>query len=187
MQILVSKLIDELNSSVFVLLAMLAASFLMAFRIGKWTQQFSHQDQKINSLQGLSEKIIVLQTKVDLIYQNTHPNKVVGSFSPTSLTETGLDIARRVNASKILDLHFESLDALVQTLQPESAYDIQVAAFRIAKEGLLPLLDAATFIALKNEAYSNGILLEDILMIFGVLLRNKILMRSGISIHTLPN
>jgi hypothetical protein len=181
MQILVSKLIDELNSSVFVLLAMLAASFLMAFRVGKWTQQFSHQDQKINVLESLSEKIIVLQTKVDLIYQNTHPNKVLGSFSPTSLTETGLNIARHVNASKILDQHFESLDTLVQAQQPKTAYDIQVAAFRIAKEGLLPLLDSTTFTALKNEAYSNGILLEDILMIFGVLLRNKILMRSGIS------
>ncbi len=185
MQILVSKLIDELNSSVFVLLAMLAASFLMAFRIGKWTQQFSHQDQKINSLQGLSEKIIVLQTKVDLIYQNTHPNKVVGSFSPISLTETGLSIARRVDASKILDLYFEDLDSLVQAQQPKTAYDIQVAAFGIVKERLLPLLDPTTFTTLKNEAYSNGILLEDILMIFGVLLRNKILMHSGISMHRL--
>jgi len=187
MQILLSKLIDELNSSVFVLLAMLTASFMMVFRIGKWAQQFSHQDQKINSLQGLSEKIIVLQKKVDLIYQNTHPNKVVGSFSPTSLTETGLSIARRVEASKILDLYFESLDSFVQAQQPKTAYDIQVAAFRVAKERLLPLLDATTFTALKNEAYSNGILLEDILMIFGVLLRNKILMRKGISIHTLSD
>ena len=187
MQVLISKLIDELNSSVFVLLAMLAASFLITFRIGKWTQQFFHQDQKINSLQGLSEKIIVLQTKIDLIYQNTHPNKVVGSFSPISLTETGMNIARRIDASKILDLYFEDLDSLVQAQQPKTAYDIQVATFRIVKERLLPLVDTTTFTALKNEAYSNGILLEDILMIFGVLLRNKILLRSGISIHTLSN
>ncbi len=186
MQILVSKLIDELNSSVFVLLAMLAASFLMAFRIGKWTPQFSHQDQKINFLQGLSEKIIALQTKVDLIYQNTHPNKVVGSFSPTSLTDTGLKIARRVDASKILDLYFEKLDSLVEAHRPKTAYDIQVAAFRVAKENLPELLDTTTFTVLKNEAYSNGILLEDILMIFAVLLRNKILMRSGISMQPLP-
>ena len=133
------------------------------------------------------QKKIVLQTKIDLIYQNTHPNKVVGSFSPISLTETGMNIARRIDPSKILDLYFEDLDSLVQAQQPKTAYDIQVAAFRIVKERLLPLVDTTTFTALKNEAYSNGILLEDILMIFGVLLRNKILLSSGISIHTLSN
>ena len=74
------RLIDQLNSSVFVLLGILACTGWMLYKIGKWTAIFKHHDEKIVKIEGLAEKVVVMGTKVDLIYQLVKP-----PFCPTCI------------------------------------------------------------------------------------------------------
>lgn len=176
------KLIDQLNSSVFVLLAILCIAFYLIYLIGKWSQKFLHHEDKLNNVQGLSDKIIELKTKVDLIYQNTNPNKLVASHSPMSLTAEGKEMSAAIKAEEILKTHLISLIQEVELEKPKNAYDIQVASMKVTKDKMLSLISEDNLNAIKDEAFSKGILVEDVMPVFGVLLRNEILKKKGIPV-----
>lgn len=176
------ELIHQLNSSVFVLLTILVCIGWALYKIGGWTAIFKHQDDKINKLETLSEKIIELKTKVELIYDNTNPRKTVAAFSPISLTEIGKGIADKIKANTILEKHISKLASEVEAEKPKNAYDIQMASMKVAKEKMITLLNEDELSAVKQEAYNRGIIVEDIMSVFGVLLRNHVLNQKGLPI-----
>lgn len=176
------KLIEQLNSSVFVLLGILVVIAWLLFRIGRLSEQFSHHKTKIEKVDVLSDKLIELKVKVDLIYQNTNPNKTVAAVSPISITDNGKQIANKINADHILRKYIDRLSALVEAASPKTAYDVQTASMATAKEKMMGLLNADEINAIKAEAYARGLLVEDIMAIFGVLLRDNILQKKGWSV-----
>ena len=182
METIFTKLIDQLNSSVFVLLGILAAAFWAVYRIAKLIEQFTHHKVKIDKVDSLSDRLIELKVKVDLIYQNTNPNRTVAAASPISLTASGHEIATKIKADEILVKYLNQLLALVELAHPQTAYDIQVASMATAKEKMLALLNADEINAVKSMAYSKGLLAEDVLSIFGVLLRDEILKKKGVPV-----
>ena len=176
------KLIQQLNSSVFVLLGILAIGFWSVFRIGKLLEQFSHHKTKIEKVDTLSDRLIELKVKVDLIYQNTNPNRTVAAQSPISITSSGREIVAKINADQILRKYISRLCDFVDAASPKTAYDVQTAAMDVAKEKMMGLLNADEINAIKAEAYARGLLVEDIMAIFGVLLRDDILAKKGWSV-----
>jgi len=174
------KIIEQLNSSVFVLLGILCITFWMVFRIGKLLEQFSQHKIKIEKVDVLSDKLIELTTKVDLIYQNTNPNKTVAAQSPVSITPNGKSIAEKIHADQILPKYLSQLTGFVEATNPKTAYDVQTASMNIAKgKAMMDLLNADEINAIKAEAYARGLLVEDIMAIFGVMLRDTILRNKG--------
>lgn len=185
------KLIDQLNSSVFVLLAILACTGWALYKIGSWTAIFKHHDDKITKIEGLAEKVIVMGTKVDLIYQIVNPNRAVAATSPISLTDIGRAIAEKIGANTILEKYVSKLVAEVELEKPKNAYDIQMVSMKVAKEKMINLLNEEELLAVKQEAYNRGIIVEDVMTVFGVLLRNHVLNQKGLPIsdvdkHTPP-
>lgn len=57
----------------------------------------------------------------------------------------------------------------------------------MAKNELVNILNEFELNLIKNEAYKNGLLIEDIFSIFGVLIRNKFLQLKGIPIAHVDN
>lgn len=53
----------------------------------------------------------------------------------------------------------------------------------LAKNKLIDYLNEDELLKVKNQAYNYGILIEDIMSIFGILLRNYILDKKGMSVH----
>ena len=76
------KILEQLNSSVFVLIVILIITIWLVFKLGKLIEQFSQHKTKIEKIDFLSDKLVELTVKVDLIYQNTNPNKTVAASSP---------------------------------------------------------------------------------------------------------
>jgi hypothetical protein len=182
MEAIFSKLIEQLNSSVFVLLGILAVSFWVIFKIGKWTEKFQTHEDKISNVQNLGNQVIEIRTKVDLIYNLVNPNRLVAAHSPISLTPTGIEISNKIGANMILQAHIDPLTSAVESENPKNAYDIQLASMKVAKEKMLSLLSESELVTIKDEAYTRGMLVEDILSIFGVLLRNHVLNKRGVPI-----
>ena len=182
MEPLLSKLLDQLNSSVFVLLGILGVTFLAIYRIGKMVQRFSHQDEKINKLENLAEKVVVLMTKVDLIYDNTNPRSVARATSPITWTDLGKEISAKIQANTIFQKYQPRLTVEVESKNPQNAYDIQMESMKAAKEQLPRMLDEGDLVAIKQEAYNRGIIVDDVMTIFGLLLRNQILNQKGLPI-----
>lgn len=182
MEAIFTKLIDQLNSSVFVLLVILGSAFYATFWIARLVEQFTHHKNKLEKFDGLSEKLVELRTKVDLIYQNTNPNKVVAAFSPIALTPAGKEIAAKLNADAIFRRYVDKLTTLVEESAPKTAYDVQAKSMEITRAKMLGCLNADEVNAVKAEAFNRGLIAEDIMSIFGVLLRDHLLAAKGLSV-----
>ena len=76
------KLSAQLNSSVFVLMALLVATGYALLKIGGWTERFSHLNQKIDGALSLEKTVIRLEQLTELIYNNTLKTPFIKSFSP---------------------------------------------------------------------------------------------------------
>jgi hypothetical protein len=179
MEAIFNKLIEQLNSSVFVLLVLLGVSYWAVVRVARLIEQFSHHKIKLDKIDVLSAGMIELKVKVDLIYQNTNPHKLVGAQSPISITPVGKEISTAINAGQILEKYVGKLSELVEETCPKNAYDVQTTSMSIVKEKMMPLLNADEINAIKEVAYSKGLLAEDIMSIFGVLLRDVVLKKKG--------
>lgn len=189
---IVAKLIDQLNSSVFILLFILGATFWAIYKIGLWTAIFKHHDDKIIKIEGLADKVLLMGQKVDLIYENTLGSKrPVAAMSPINLTQVGKEIVEKIKAETILAKYLAKLSKDMDVENPKNAYDIQMAAMKLAKEKMLTLLNGDELAAVKQEAYNRGLIVEDIMSVFGVLLRDYVLKEKGYPIsdidkHTPP-
>lgn len=192
MTAILNQLINQLNSSVFVLLAILGVVGWGLYRVGGWKEKFKHHDEKLTNIGNLAEKVVVLATKVDLIYQNTLGHKAAtAAQSPINLTPVGQEIVKNINADDIMKKYLDRLTKEVESPSLKNAYDIQMAAMKLVKEKMLEYLDSAELAAVKQEAYNRGLLAEDIMSVFGVLLRDHILKAKGLPVsdvdkHTPP-
>ena len=68
---------------------------------------------------------------------------------------------------------------MVEETGPKNAYDVQTASMSVAKTKMMALLNADEINAIKAAAYSKGLLVEDIMSIFGVLLRDVVLRKKN--------
>ena len=175
------KLSDQLNSSVFVLMALLVATGYGLLKIGGWTERFLNLNQKIDGALSMEKTVIRLEQLTELIYNNTLKTPLVKSFSPIVLTHTGLEASASIGFDLLLKREFSKLSELVHEKSPKNAYDIQVESMRVASEQFPVVLNDIELLNAKEYAYSKGLRLEDLSSVLGVLLRNEILKSKGIS------
>lgn len=169
------KLTEQLNSSVFFLLVIFIVLIYLVYKLGGWAKTFQHQEKRLDNVESLSERVIKIETKVDLIYQHVNPHSTVKSYSPLGLTSSGKEIAAKIDADTLLNKYLSVLSKEVDLANPKNAYDIQEKSVQVAKEKLLTLLSSDELTLIKQEAFSKGILVEDVMLIFSVMLRDKIL------------
>jgi hypothetical protein len=175
MEQIIHELLHQLNSSVMVLLMILAVAFWAAFKIGGWSETFDHHKTRIGNVERISDVVVEIKTKVDLIYQYANPNSPVRATSPISLTESGKQIVSNLKADHIFQKYATQLVKEVDQQSPKNAYDIQKVSFEVCKKKFINFLNEEEVSAVKKEAFNRGLLAEDVLSVFGVLLRNHIL------------
>ena len=135
MPTILSKLLAELNSSVFVFLLVLIIVAYTLYKIGRFKEKFSHHEKQLNDAAKSYDLLVQLMTKVDLIYEFTKPRSLARSQSPTTLTPLGIEVSERIRANEMFSRHEASLSAEIAAKCSDNAhsYDTQVAAFKIAK------------------------------------------------------
>lgn len=182
MKELALAIVAQLNSSVAVLFLVLIITCVVLYKLGYWSHKFAAHDRRVEHIEGLAEKVVSLTTKVDLIYQFVNPHSPVKAASPISLTPSGKAIAENINAASIISKYGESFCTEVEKMPAKTAYDIQQASMEFARHRMLNMLNEDELVKVKQEAFNRGIPLEDVMSVFGVLLRNHILEKKGIPI-----
>ena len=181
MHTLLAQILEQLNSSVFVLIAILWVCFWIVYRVGKWTETFSTHSKKIDAsdeqLKSHFQNMAHITARLDLIYANTLKTPLVRAHSPLSLTETGVAASEAIGLERVLSREFSKLAHLVNEKSPQSAYDIHIQCMHVVTEQFLLLLTELELSLAKDFAFANGLQLEDLAPILAVLLRNEILMR----------
>jgi len=176
------KLLEQLNSSVFILLGILVVAAYTLHSLGRWRERFFNQDKRLDKIESMHDKVVILETKIQLIYENTNPKRAFMSSSPIRLTDFGHDLFGKIGGEKMFPKYIAKLQESVENENPNHPYDIQMIAMNVAKSVLPKIASADDVNAVKQQAFENGILDEDIWGIFGVLLRDKILEERGMPI-----
>ena len=200
---IIQKLIDQLNASVFVLLAVLIAIYFLIWKtsefIATWKhKQADHEKQlerasesgdrvialetNIGKAVEFGERIVRIETKLDLIFQKLSPNPFAQSHSPISLTNDGNEISKKMNVEATIARLYPNLIDLVNKKSPQTAYDIQECAFAVTRDTLFSWLSNAEINLLKNEAFDKGMSIDSFSIIYGVVLRDQIFRDRNISV-----
>lgn len=182
MEALLLALIGKLNSSVFILLIILIITCFVLYKLGYWTHKFAAHDKRVENIEGLARDVVSLTTKVDLIYQFVNPHSPVKAASPIALTDSGKDIATKIGADQIIVNHAEAFSGEIEKMSPKTAYDIQQSSMEFAKNRMINMLSEEDLIKVKQEAFNRGLLIEDVMSVLGVLLRNHVLQKKNIPI-----
>ncbi len=68
------KLLEQLNSSVFVLLVIIVLAFYAVYKIGGWKQLFLTHNTRIEKVEKMAERISSIQRRVDQLSHYSNPN-----------------------------------------------------------------------------------------------------------------
>lgn len=179
----------ELIASIIAVLGGVFAFIFAIYKIMEYFFKHSTEHKEYNKkFEKLDKKLNKIDDKIELLTNHIlghsvdSKHNIAQSNSPISLTDEGKKIADDVSAKLLYDTHKEFLKSKVNEKKPENAYDIQFNSFYIVNTQFISHLektDATGLKTLKDYAYENGYSLHELLIVFGIYLRDDILKDKG--------
>jgi hypothetical protein len=181
---LLLKIVNELNSSVFVLIAILVVALWGMFKLGMIINHYNHfskkQDKFDHSLDTIKDSLSLIKAKVDIIY-NKYTN-TIKAHSPVSLTTQGEEISNAIRLDDLIIKYWEKISAQIKKNNPNNPYDIQIMSMNIANNIFENIFNDQEKVSIKKYAFETGRNLLEIYPIIGVLVRDKYLKEIGASL-----
>lgn len=177
---ILAALVGAFVSSVLTILGWLVTKFGgVIWNVSAWKTGVD------NTLEYLKDAIKRLEIRIETILQrlprSVNPAMIEG-HSPLQLTELGKQISTDIDAERIAERY---LLALTEAYRSMNQYEIQEACFDYAATQIMPDLkahDPEKAKALALYAFNTGKMLDELLQIIGIVLRNKVCKKLGISI-----
>jgi hypothetical protein len=185
MEAVILTLIQQLNSSVFILILVLILCILLAYKLGGVVTYFTETKSKNEKIDGkvdaIKDVLAKVQATTDLLYQ-AHLS-TVQAHSPIQLTQKGEQISKAISAEMKIDNHWETIKGKLEEKKPTNAYDIQTVAMDIARDCFEKIFTPAEQNEIKTYAFGIGINLLEIYPIFGVIIRDRIFSERKVAIE----
>ena len=133
----------------------------------------------------LSEDIASIKDSMDIVRDYFTTRHLTIRSGPVALADKGLEIKAAIDAKSIFASIYPQLKILLVARGPLTPYDIQAVALDVAKQNFISLLSAEELGKLKQAAYKQGLMIESLYIIFGIMLRDTILKERKIQIDSL--
>lgn len=183
------KLIEQLNSSVFVLLAILILAFWAIYKVAAMVTLFkSFRDERTetkNDLTDIKKDVAKVTATVDLLYQSHLYQShlpTVKSYSPLSLTDKGKEISEALKLEGKIANHWIEIKNKIEEKKPSNSYDIQTASLDLARDCFDAIFTNEERNEMKQHAFKNGLNILEFFPIIGIIARDKLLMERGINL-----
>jgi len=178
-------LIQELNASVFTLIAVLLVVFWIVYKSGGWVKSygdFESKSEKFDTkIDVIKDSLSAIRATTDLLYQ-AHLS-TVKSHSPISLTDKGREISTAVTAELKVNNHWEAIRREVENKKPTNPYDIQTVSMDVAKHCFDTMFTPEEKNEIKTYAFGIGLNLLEIYPILGVIIRDRIFKEKNIKVE----
>lgn len=170
----------DLNTIIQIGIALFVGGFsgfiTSLIKVGKYTNKVDTLENDVRDLKRevreIRDKVIACETSL----KEREP--LTKRESPISLTDKGNKTLKDSGAEKFIDDNFDSLFKKIEGKHPKAAYDIQ----EISKNVLEDMQNDDLFNDLKEYAFKEGREIEDIILVAGIHLRDKVLMKKGLNI-----
>jgi len=185
MEAIFLELTKQLNSSVFILLAILVVAFWLIYKAGRMTESFSgftkKSDKIDTSIDAIKESLASVKATTDLLYKKQL--STMQSQSPLSLTSKGEIVATAISADEMINNHWDDIEAEIsRSNTPNNPYDIQKISLDIARNCFDTIFSNDERNRIKTYAYSIGMDLLEIYPIVGIKIRDRILKERNIDL-----
>ena len=186
--------ISDWGGLAIIVLAFLAGGWHFARWTGKVDQRFLNIDEKLSKI---DEKLSKIDSKVDrlvsMMFDAVSHGKVPssGDFtktspfeaffaqkSPVTLTKKSVGLAKRLNVEDTIKPLINKIDIP----QDASPFIIQQASEVFVFTRLMEVVSSDVRAKIEHEAYEYGGNIGDVLFVYSILLRNKILEARGFSV-----
>lgn len=178
------KLIEQLNSAVFVLIAILALAFWAIYKIAKMITLFNgfkeERTEIKTDLTDIKNNVAKTTATVDLLYQS-HLS-TVKSHSPLSLTEKGKEISDALKLEEKVANHWSEIKNKIEEKNPSNPYDIQTASLGMARDCFEAIFTNEERNEIKQHAFKIGLNILEFFPIIGIIARDKLLSERGINL-----
>jgi len=185
MQALLLKLADQLNGSVFVLLAILLIAFWAIYKLGGIVNMFGlfkEKNKEIDThIEGIKETLAAIKATTDLLYQ-AHLS-TLQTHSPLGLSQKGTDIANVLKIDEKISNHWDYIKGEIEKRSPTNQYDIQVVSLELARSRFDMIFTETEKAEIKIYSYNVGANLLEILPIVGVKIRDRFLKEKGFTLE----
>lgn len=171
------KIIEQLNSSVFILLMLLLVAFIIVYKAWRIWEKISGYDSKhLNSdiqLNDIKNTLHDISAKINIVYENFV--WTVRRQSPVSLTEMWSEISKDLSIEKIVDSYWSNIKSELEKNDPKNAYDIQVASMDLIDDFFEENFSEEDKNLVKDYAFKKGYSLLQIFPIIWVIVRDRYL------------
>lgn len=178
------KLVEQLNSSVFVLLGLLFLAFLAVYKIAcmitKFTTFENNNEKTSNTLDSIKDNVAKTNATVDLLYQ-AHL-ATLQTKSPVNLSELGKEISNDLLLEEKVNSHWEQIKSKIMQNTSNNPYDIQTSALKVAQDCYDQFFTFEEKEEVKLYAFNKGTDLMQIYPIIGVIARDRILKEMNIEL-----
>ena len=150
------------------LLSLLAVAVGLIFGLGQWKGKVdSDRDTFKRTLDAF---MVEIRADIKRIFERLPAPEPVAGASPLRLTELGRSLSERLGASAWAE---EQAPLLLDRVADASAYDIQVFAYKYAKDEFTP--DPAMEARIKQCAFDTGLQTDKVLDVLAIELRDRLL------------
>lgn len=164
----------------------LITSFVSTWYLtGQFKRQTDNLEGRLNSLEKRIESTDGFFSKLkDLVLQmagRVYPAPInFSAYSPMTLTVRGQDISNELEAPRLVEEYLSNAEDGL----PDNANEltIQKHCFKFAKKALLDTVDAKQRARIEKSIYDEGQGDDNILVIFGILFRDAVFRKRGITV-----
>lgn len=156
----------------------------MIWKISALVTKWQIKENDLSNLRkDWNKDIPYIKERVNLLFANNFEGSVFKNKSPATLTKVGKDIAKLINANKIIEDNIKKLKELVNDKSPKNAYDLQGICFSIIDDNMEKMIGEEYLNIAKNESIKHGIPLDHTLSLFAILLRDILLKENNWDIY----
>jgi hypothetical protein len=133
----------------------------------------------VDDVKGLKTEMREMRDKVIACETTINVSKpLVKARSPLSLTDFGQSLLKTSGGEEYIDKYFNDLYQSVEAKKPKTAYDVQ----ELSKKALDDRKNDDSFNPLKEYLFKEGRLIDDLVLVMSIYLRDKILDKKNWSV-----
>ncbi|MFW9882589.1 MAG: hypothetical protein ACFFG0_56730 [Candidatus Thorarchaeota archaeon] len=174
-------LIEQLNSSVIILLIILITIGWLLYKGGSLVTKFGVFDNEIKDIKkdvrDIKDNVSGIDATVKLLYQAYLGT--VKTKSPLHISPKGDKIVKDLSLSNKVDKYWDQIYKLLSVNSLNNPYDVQIASLEISQNKIKDILTENEINEIKIYAFNNGLNLLEIYPVIGVLIRDKALKEIG--------
>ncbi|MEE9441513.1 MAG: hypothetical protein V3V99_02455 [candidate division Zixibacteria bacterium] len=160
-----------------VVISALIALLISSFRIGIYKNKVDNACDDLKEVKTELREVRDMAVSCTTSLKEREP--LVSRGSPIDLSDRGKIVLADSGGKKFIDENFEEFKSKLEMTHPETAYDVQEAA-KLVIEGIK---DDKRLNFIKDYLFREGMAIEDMIIVLGIYLRNKVLEEKGLDFN----